>query len=542
MKNRLHVTPTFALAILILQALVGGAGLAQVVTNVATITGDPAPDGNGSFSVPFNNPVLNDSGQVAFSVGLTGTSGDSSDDRGVFRSDGAGNTLQIVREGEFAPDGNSIFFNLPNPTFKFGPALNSVGQVVFGARLTGDGRDSLHSGIFRANGAGSLVQNASAGDVAPDGNFADILGGDALNSFGHVAFSAGLTDTSSGDRDDSGVFLSDGAGSQLQIARKGDLLPDANGSFSSFNFPFVNDSGQVAFSAGLTGTSGGSNDDLGIFRGDGIGSPVQIVRKGAPAPDGNGRFSSFDHPTLNEAGQAAFRGFMTDTNGGSSDNIGIYRGDGNGSPVQIARGGDPVPDGSNSFLHFSFPAQNNAGQIAFDARLTDASNGTIEEHGLYFHDDLNGLTEIARTGDPAPDGNGTIQAFGTPAVNDSGQVAFVGLIADSVGNEDVCNFSVNGCSDFGLYLYDELGNLHQLARSGDDFLGSRIMDLRFASDAHPAFNGPAQSGLNAQGQVAFRFRLMDGREGIAIASVVPEPSAFGLAVFAYSALMLRRRR
>ena len=79
----------------------------------------------------------------------------------------------------------------------------------------------------------------------------------------------------------------------------------------------INESGQVAFSASLYGTSGGSSDDRGIFRGSGVGNPTQLVREGDGAPDGNGSFLSFMAPiTINDSAQVGFLANLTGTSGG----------------------------------------------------------------------------------------------------------------------------------------------------------------------------------------------------------------------------------
>ena len=49
---------------------------------------------------------------------------------------------------------------------------------------------------------------------------------------------------------------------------------------------------------------------------------IQVARKGALAPDGNGTFSSFSVPRgPNERGQATFRGELTGTSGGENGGI-----------------------------------------------------------------------------------------------------------------------------------------------------------------------------------------------------------------------------
>ena len=93
------------------------------------------------------------------------------------------------------------------------------------------------------------------------------------------------------------------------VAVSGQQAPDGNGVLSGFpdhrGVPALNNQGQVAFHAALSGTSGGNLDNSGMFRG-GSGVTTQIAREGQTAPDGNGRYFGFDSPALNDAGQVAF--------------------------------------------------------------------------------------------------------------------------------------------------------------------------------------------------------------------------------------------
>ena len=69
----------------------------------------------------------------------------------------------------------------------------------------------------------------------------------------------------------------------------GEAAPDANGLFSTFGIPRLNSDGQAAFWATLSDTNGTTSDDTGIFRGDGT-AVLQLGREGQAAPDGNGLF------------------------------------------------------------------------------------------------------------------------------------------------------------------------------------------------------------------------------------------------------------
>ena len=74
-------------------ALWHAAASAQGITEIIVVTGSAPPGGNGTFS-NLNLPALNNAGQVAFVADLTGTSGGTIDDRGVYRGE-AGPLTQI---------------------------------------------------------------------------------------------------------------------------------------------------------------------------------------------------------------------------------------------------------------------------------------------------------------------------------------------------------------------------------------------------------------------------------------------------------------
>ncbi|MEM1012439.1 MAG: choice-of-anchor tandem repeat NxxGxxAF-containing protein [Planctomycetota bacterium] len=531
-----------------------GDGTAGSLVNIAR-AGQAAPDGNGSFSgFSFSGLTLNDAGQTAFNADLTGTTGGNSDSSGIYRGDGTASSLvNIAREGQAAPDGNGSFSGL----FYSGVTLNDAGQTAFRASLKGtSGGNSDNSGIYRGNGtAGSLVNIARAGQAAPEGNgsFSGFFSSRiALNDAGQAAFRADLTGTSGGSSDNSGVYRGDeSAGSLVNIAREGQAVPEGNGSFSSFDTIALNDAGQTAFRAFLTGTSGGGSDSSGLYRGDGMaGSLVTIARAGQGAPDGNGSFSGFLSPVLNDAGQAAFVASLTGTSGGISDNRGIYRGDGAvGSLVSIAREGQAAPTSDGMFrgvlVDLFEPASNNLGQLVFLADI-DLQDGGIpfDERGLFFYDDALGLTSIARKGD-AFDGS-TITDFGIfeggaranagSDVNDFGQVAYSYSLAD--GRQGVAITTLDSAiagdanfdgtvdlADFGL-LRAGFGSSGNVTRLDGDFNKDGVVDL--------ADFGILRSNFGSSAPAA-DLAMMD-----AWAATVPEPGLAGASLCALGLLWRRR--
>jgi len=236
--------------------------------------------------------------------------------------------------------------------------------------------------------------------------------------------------------------------------------------------------------------------------------------------------SAFIAPSLNDAGQVALRTEINPADGGSAiREFAIVLDDG-GPPTQIARTGQPAPDGNGTFARFGFPSLNNDVQVVFRTDIIGASEGG--NIGIYRADGAT-LTEIARTGKPAPDGNSSFVNFGVEALNDAGQVAFNAQFAGADGRPN---------DDYGIYIFDDVLGITKVARTDDSLLGSTIADMRLATSRSLASD--ERSGINELGQVAFSFELADGREGIAIWTAIPEPSSMSLLVLCGVSVSVRR--
>src|SRR5206468_9607338 len=100
-------------------------------------------------------------------------------------------------------------------------------------------------------------------------NFFSEFGPPALSNTGQVAFTAGITGASDGSA--TGIFRGDG-NSIVSIARQKQIAPNTAGAtFNGIgnNFLGIAPGGQVAFVASLAGTLDGLSTDNGIFVGDG---------------------------------------------------------------------------------------------------------------------------------------------------------------------------------------------------------------------------------------------------------------------------------
>ena len=290
------------------------------------------------------------------------------------------------------------------------------------------------------------------------------------------------------------------------IVTSGDAAP-GTGQFAAFSIegPAVNDLGQVAFYAGIAGAAPGTR---GIYRSDGT-TTVEIVRSGQPLPGGTGTFSSFTLPVmLNDAGQVGFL---------SSNDHGIYRGDGSAAPVflgstggaydrfgfnaagqastyngntvrrldttapqTIAQAGQPAPGGNGTLFNVYGASMNDAGHVALFATLANTQAGQGENQAIYRGDGTT-LVEVARQGRPTPTGVGTYNGIGDAQINNAGRVAFFATL--------------NGGSNWGLFTVDPDGASHEVARAGTAAPGGGT--IQYSSDFYATFS------LNNAGQVAF---------------------------------------
>jgi hypothetical protein len=488
---------------------------------------DPIPDGTrlyNNFSRGYG-AALNNAGQTTFWIALLLSDGTTSNDAGFFLADGD-SIVQIVRTGITVPGGNGTVSEINRES----PVLNDAGQVVFRAHLTDtSGGNADNAAIYRFEG-GTLVQIARKGQVEPGGNGfinnLDLM--PAMNAAGQVAFSAGLGGTSGGTADDRAIFRGDG-GSLTRMVREGQAAP-GGGTFGALTTPDLNDAAQISFAAFL------STGDNGVYRADG-GTPVQIARVGQAVPGGNGTIANLAFqgtPPINDAGEIVFRATLAGTSGGNADDIALYRGAG-GALVQIARTGQPAPDGNGAFADITDLAVgvSDSGQAAFRGFFTGTSGGNTDSNGIY-RGDGNSLVQVARTGQPSPAGDGVFTTLGIPAVNDAGQVAFMGSVIQPVPG--------GGNNVYGaIFLYGDEFGLVEVIRMGDPFLGSNLYQpgLVFAP-GFPGANGDGNVGFNDLGHIAFEFLLDNGRSGIAVIAV-PEPASLSLLMVTAGALLLRRR-
>jgi hypothetical protein len=460
----------------------------QIRTETIAETGDLSPDGNGVFGSFTLNVFINQSGNVLFESNLTGTSGGTADNFGIFR-EFEGTISEIVREGDAAPDGNGIF-----QTF-LSPHVDDSGSVVFRGNLTGtSGGSTDTTGIFEGSGA-SVTTVVRAGQLVPEGNgvFAGFTA-PSPNSNSRMTFRSNLSGTSGGAADNAGIYLASN-GNPTNIARKGQTVPGGNGTFDNFSASLINCLGQISFSAELLNTVGGNADNKAIFRSTDE-NIVEIARKGMLAPDNNGTLQSFPQMffPINDLGEIAFEAGLTGTIGGSTDNNGMFRGSG-GELTQIARAGQSSPDGNGIISSMGFAIRlNQAGEVIFLGNLSGTSGGGSDNSALYVGDGSE-LIQIVREGDLVPDSNGTVSLFLNDIyMNDFGVALFNPLLLGTAG----------GFADDSAILMGDGIETIQVVRKGQMLDGSTVVAVGY-------INSQTGTAINNFGQAVYMASLADGR-------------------------------
>lgn len=386
-------------------------------------TGQTTPDGQGIFQSMQRLAGPNEAGEVGF-VALEKIGEDLR--RLVLYTGSAAGLDKLAQNGDSAPDGGGVF-----RSFLQNIGLNDGGQLAFVGRTATSPHDEFGDtdGYYLAAG-GDIEVIVREGDAAPGGGTVSRLcipGGldcgyrySGPNNQGQIAYAAVLEGT-----DENRALFIAGPGDVTELLRKGDPVPGGNGFFEDFFFPVgPNESGQVAFIASISGSSGGEDDNEGVYLAS-DGEIIELAREGDTAPGGDGSFGDFEFLTgINGSGEAAFNVMLDGTSGGESDNEALYIASEAGI-TELARKGDPAPGGGggiiNSILIPTNP--NETGEVAFDASIEGGDEGLSVDSAIFLAG-VSGLTKLIRVGDSGPGGVGRFQGFLLGELNDSGQVIF----------------------------------------------------------------------------------------------------------------------
>ena len=242
----------------------------------------------------------------------------------------------------------------------------------------------------------------------------------------------------------------------MTIARD-DIDAPTGGRFTSLRDPVINNLGQVAFEAEMSGGPA----DFGIFRGEGGNLlPIFVANQIAP---GGATFEDFGNPVINVHGRVAAVASLTH----SASHLGLFVGDGT-QALAVALDGQPAPKGGNydSRAGFSQPLRlNDRGEVAFHVGLA----GGTSNQGI-FRGNGEHTTTVALQGATAPGTTGTFQSFHDIRLANDGRVAFVASLAVGVGGVDFTN-------NMGIWIGTSDEDLQLVVRTGEVIDGKVLTRL-----------------------------------------------------------------
>lgn len=237
-------------------------------------TGTPAPGIPGAtfgLTSSFSEVSASSGGYVAFTDTLSGASVTSADEDTIW-SGTPGNIQLVMRQGGQAPGfGPGDYYGNQISD----PKVNASGQVVFESNVFGPGTVSGDKGLFVGT-PGNIQLLARKGDVAagPMGGAMNSFNWPVINNDGDVALSSTI------DGDD--VFVTNSSGSFEVVAREGALAAGTTGDVRYGSLPrrfTFNNAGQVLFSTTLTGGDA-LPGDFGLWRYDPDGTVTLLLRDG----------------------------------------------------------------------------------------------------------------------------------------------------------------------------------------------------------------------------------------------------------------------
>ncbi len=446
----------------------------------------------------------------------------------VIYSNSGGSLRLLARGGDTAPGaGSGMRFDGFSD-----PVLNNAGQTFFTGHVDDFGNEFVADSIYLAT-EGDLELIALFGDPAPGTppgvNYSYFSLPPLLNDAGQIAFTAPLTGPDVRARDV--AIFSNISGTLSLVARDRGVVP---GSDPSRNFhrisrgPVLNDAGQLVFSAGLSGPNAIGPEDNAIFS-QSNGNLEIVARKGDPMPSVGsdlyyGRSSSL---TINNRGEIATVSLVTGPDIDFSNDRALLIFNPDLTQRRIAREAEIVQiDGQDvRFSDFFTPALNDAGHVAFRAILEGPGIDSTNNQVIYTDNEFE-LRPIARLGNSVPGISSDVRFAEFQGDPAFNDIGQVAFIADFTGP------GVDRTNDRGLFVTDPSGELRMLTREGDLFdinpnpliTDNRTVEVAAFVTGTSSSDG-RQSTFNNSGQLAYWIRFTDGTSGVFIATFVPEPES-----------------
>jgi hypothetical protein len=404
------------------QALVSGSGITKLNNSgiwlyggiqnpLLAHTGDAAP-GGGVFAT-LRNPVLNNNDEVAFLGTVAGAGVAPKTSQGIWAT--TSGSLHLVARTQITPlDGQGAVAASFQQV-----VLPDHNGVVFLANLVngvGGTVAATNQGIWVENN-GHLTKLIRKGDPLIGGTVGSIslfgsplvpaVGGQSRNfdSQGNLSFKVIFTNGTQA------VYVLSGTNTFTPVLATGTLgagLFAAPTKILSLGNPILNEAGNTAFLAFVSGTAKGSVVAGSILAETGSFSQMGVVAVGGGlAPNANGvlgltgSFATLSDPVFNGKDQVAFIGKLK--TGGlvtGANAQGIWTNT-SGQLALAARAGSPAPDcpAGTNFQLFTQLALPEEGGVVFTANLNGAGVKSATNQGIWAADNAGSLHLVARKGD-----------------------------------------------------------------------------------------------------------------------------------------------
>lgn len=256
-----------------------------------------------------------------------------------------------------------------------------------------------------------------------------------------------------------------------------------------------------------------------IFATSAAGETVSLMLAVGDAAAGvsNAVFTSFGFPAMNESGALAFTAKIKGTTSAANTALGLGKAgiwvrSAGGSDTLIIRTGDTAPGtAAGIFSSVGDPIFNNGGSVAFNGKLKAGVGDTLGTNDMGVWSNSGGsLALTAREGDNAPGcpSGAVFSAFTQIALPDQGGVVMFAKLRPNPG-------VVTSANDTGIWAVDTGGTLRLIAREGDlhPVAGKNIVALSFLPTVAMA-SGQTRSYAQGTGDIVYRASFTDGSSGI----------------------------
>lgn len=263
-------------------------------------TGTPVPGVPGAVMTDVYGAAGNLLGQWIFNALIDGPGVIAENSVALFLRDPDAGLSMLLRSGDQAP-------LMPEGVVVIHPGASLAdGAIAYSAWLAGPGvTDANDTVLYAKDASGALVvlarEGAAAPGTQPGTTFSNFSGyATLINAAGQVVFASELIGPGVTAANNYGFWVYDPATGAIALrVRMGDPAPELPGlAIAAMWQPLLNDRGDLAFEAMLSGPGVSEENDEAIFAFEGGVHPVKVMREGDLASFGPGDLRPLRSPSM----------------------------------------------------------------------------------------------------------------------------------------------------------------------------------------------------------------------------------------------------